>query len=929
MIPLVGRAPIMSSLVGHLDATVQGRSNCLIIDGPFGIGKTDLLKAAGAEGAERGLTVVAARAGTTDQPTPIHLLITYLRHVIADESDLNDLISPDTNPFWLMDRVGELVESAARRHPVVVVLDDAQRIDDVSALALRGLVQSLASSPVLWLLARRSIRSQSLAQHAVDWLTDHAAARLHLGALDDEAVAELCRSILGAKPDSSVLRWAARCGGNPWLVKSTFSALLKAGQMIILDGTASVAADRLPEGVLTAVRGLLDDLSPAARRLLVTGRRIGLTFTVEEVTALLGEPGLDLWPGVDEAVNVGLIRRQGTELTFIHEVIGEVLQLAAARERGTATTVPAIVPPPGRLAVAPVRTGAVGAGIRVMPGVRPLPVSGLRNSPVGLPDTRAERPSPAPPAATSGAAPSTRSPGCACEHLTARAMSSLESLDDAPEALATALRLLAGAGRGEEARRLTDVALRRDVEAAAEAQLVLELGQGLRDVDSHGMVAELLQRTLARPDVCELDRARLNQLLAETAKRAGDVAGPVPRPNRRPPATAHRCGAHERPLWTWLIRALVATDRFGEATAALAGVRQEAEKLGDRSLEPLWYGHRAELLLAAGQLEGARLQAESALRLAGPSVPEDSIPARLVLARISIHRGDLATASDQMRMTERLMTGEATADQARLDWTLAQFHAASARPAMTVQSLLDIDGQVEADRLLFAEAPTAAATLIREAREMGLGAEAERAAEFARRMARRNPVVQSLAAGAEHAEGLLRNDPVSLRRAAELYRLAGRPLAAASALEDTARVEQGLRDKAQAVRLLESAMDLYLDCGAQSDLDRVQKKLGRLGTHNVRRLAAERPKSGWESLTTAELRVVRAIVDGRTNREAASALFLSPHTVDTHLRRVFSKLDINSRVELTRRFITQESSPPGDGGHASDCGCSPAQVTAS
>jgi DNA-binding CsgD family transcriptional regulator len=150
-----------------------------------------------------------------------------------------------------------------------------------------------------------------------------------------------------------------------------------------------------------------------------------------------------------------------------------------------------------------------------------------------------------------------------------------------------------------------------------------------------------------------------------------------------------------------------------------------------------------------------------------------------------------------------------------------------------------------------------------------------------------------------------------LHRAVELYRLAARPLAAGSALEDAARAEQSIPNKrARAVRLLESAMDIYLDCGAQRDMARVQKKLRRLGVRNVRGLSADRPKSGWGSLTRAELRVVRAVVDGRTNRETASILFLSPHTVDSHLRRVFSKLGISSRVELTKHFIAHETFSP-------------------
>jgi len=62
-------------------------------------------------------------------------------------------------------------------------------------------------------------------------------------------------------------------------------------------------------------------------------------------------------------------------------------------------------------------------------------------------------------------------------------------------------------------------------------------------------------------------------------------------------------------------------------------------------------------------------------------------------------------------------------------------------------------------------------------------------------------------------------------------------------------------------------------------------------------------RSAWGSLTESELRVVRLVAEGLTNRQVASRLFLSPHTVDSHLRHSFTKLGVSSRVELTRHVM--------------------------
>src|SRR5215470_5666703 len=69
------------------------------------------------------------------------------------------------------------------------------------------------------------------------------------------------------------------------------------------------------------------------------------------------------------------------------------------------------------------------------------------------------------------------------------------------------------------------------------------------------------------------------------------------------------------------------------------------------------------------------------------------------------------------------------------------------------------------------------------------------------------------------------------------------------------------------------------------------------------------PAYGWSSLTAAELAVAEQVAQGLTNREAAAHLYLSPHTIDFHLRQVFRKLDVRSRVELTRATLRRQAEP--------------------
>ena len=105
------------------------------------------------------------------------------------------------------------------------------------------------------------------------------------------------------------------------------------------------------------------------------------------------------------------------------------------------------------------------------------------------------------------------------------------------------------------------------------------------------------------------------------------------------------------------------------------------------------------------------------------------------------------------------------------------------------------------------------------------------------------------------------------------------------------------RKRVRAREQLRAAVEIFERLGARSWLDQAGAELAATGETSRRR-----DVSTLDELTPQELRIARLLADGKTTRETAAAIFVSPKTVEYHLRHVYGKLGIHSREELVAAF---------------------------
>jgi DNA-binding CsgD family transcriptional regulator len=918
--PLRGRDSEVAALAAHLDQLRAGAGTVALIEGGAGMGKSRLLKEIAT--IARGMEIRVGN-GVADAGESVVQLSALMEALFGGPSPLlerADLRDDHTSPeqrYWLIEDLEALLEGAALEAPLLVCLDDMQWADSGTAAALRALPARLRSMPVAWVIASRPAQGSPYLRGAIDWLQQNGADQVVLGPLDQDGIRQIAADVLRAEPGPEVLKMAERAGGSPFLLVEILSGLREEKLVRIESGRAELVESRLPHRVSESMRRRLERMSDQARQAATVASALGRRFSLGDLGAMLDLSPSALLAPVEELIHADLLVERDDKLAFGHDLIREAVR--------------ASVPLPARRAL-----DRQAAAVLLAEGALPVEVAAQLSASAEPGDEAAIRT-----LFKAAEALGVTDPGAAAD-LSQRALelAPRKHALRGPLVAQTAIWLHAAA-RSEEAKSFADTALRAVLPAQQEADVRLSIA-GMFAI-SPDVRAEACRKALALPGLApeiraqhlallfhnlvtagRLDEARAElgdaaaavrecqdaagRFVLELAESGLDYAG-----GRFAQALALVEAALRTGLGTrddtrlhlarqWHCDVLTALDRLDESLQLSTENVAAAQRDRQGWALALYETGRGRQLLQQGRLSdaAANLEAHFTLDSAGQVVSVLDAAGAAALGRVALHTGDRALARQATDIAQVMLSQSSPSVRRHAAWLLALQAMAESDPHRAHRWLCCLgEDQRTAIVPLFpmdvADQPRLVHIAL-AADDHALGASA---AATARQHSALNPGVRSLAAVAAHADGLLSHDGKILADAVALFEGGPRPLALAAALEDLGAnaVDDGATPLA--VDSLGRALECYTQAGAGWDAGRVRSRLRALGVR--RRLVAERHRgSGWSAMTDSELSVARLVAEGLTNREVAERLFVSHHTVSAHLRHVFAKLNVNSRVELTR-----------------------------
>ncbi|HET7046793.1 MAG TPA: BREX system ATP-binding domain-containing protein [Solirubrobacteraceae bacterium] len=935
---LVGRGRELAQFDQTLDRVASGTPWAVELVGEPGIGKSRLLAELRARARERGFVVLDGRAAEFEHDIPFGVFLDALNDYAGsipsvvlrglDGEVLDELgsIFPSLSAFAparpasrdeaeryrLHYAMRAFLERLAKRQPLLLTIDDVHWADPASLEVMAHLLRRF-SGPLLLAFAMRQV-PVGLTGALEALARDGFGSRMDIGPLSPEEAHALLDPALDARTREALL---VESGGNPFYLEQ----LARAGDR------GWVA----PAGVRHAVDHELGRLAPAARSMLEAGAVVGDSFDPALVAAVAQRDEADLLAALDVLVAADLIRPTAVPRTFRfrHPIVRRAVydgmpagsrvaahaRAASTLAQGNASTAElahhvALSAAPGNesaisLLIDAARTAAprapLTAGHWLLAAVRLLPGDAS--------ERRAQLLSEAAGLLTSGG-----------------------GFGEALEALEQALALVP---RDAAQTRADMLAKRAEARRRGGRPFVsrAELQRALMTLpDSEGQTAQALRLELAMNRYWHGDFARVRELaamalaaargqddqllvclaaslssLADAAdRRMDDALAGFREAHAAFTALADERVAERIYIGHYLGEAALRLERADDARAHIERCFEVARLTGQEPTSGSWWGVVIQALLLRGELREATRLGSDAVEMAPLADDDWRMIWLLGIQSMSAfwagrHESAFASASKAMVGANRTHPETFLPLLARLHMGAAL--SAAGDPTAAITELGPLDDE-PSRWVLDLHSAYGWDLLIRARLAAGEIDAAGDTATRARSRADRALVPQhaAIVASAGSTVMLARGDVPEAAAAAEyavkLARGAGNPLTSGRChiAYGVGLAAAGEVDRATGE--LSRAEEMLWTCGATREADAAARELRRLGQRVTRRPRRE-DDGTLSELSPREREVANEIAAGKTNREIAATLFLSEKTVESHLARIYSKLDVHSRAALT------------------------------
>jgi DNA-binding CsgD family transcriptional regulator len=927
--PPVGRDQELARLHVLVESVAAGDGSALLIEGAAGMGKSALVRAAARTGERSGLHVLSARAIATERDFPYGVAIALFERALAPAGSSEraaqfagaaELVSPlfrglpvadgERSTFAMLHGLFWLAVNLAQSRPLLLCVDDLHAADEGSLGFLAHLTARLDELPIGLVAATRPPAGEEHDPALATVRAELGRNRLTLSALPAAAVAEIVRARMSDADDELVAVCADVTKGNPYYIHEMLRALADDAPVPSAD-----LGQRLRDvGFATISRAALFRLGRLGSSAIALARALAVLGDGSQLrlVAALAEVRPDVAARTADLLVAEEIVMAGRALEFVHPLIGQSIeQELAPQQRGRLHLRAARLLSSEGAAASLVAAHLVRAPAAADPWVvEVLRASAEHARRGGLPAVAVRELSRAleePPQAEQrplvlaelGAAELAAGAPGAVEHLTQA--TELHSGAERVALQRTLARALAAQGNRLGAAKVLEAALDEVALSAPALEDEVISDYLVNSMFDPGSRQRAVRRTarLQRSVPGGRTAAERSLLAAMALRSAQDAEGA-----RRSAALARRAW-HDGDLlddqgvdgtgWLMVVWAYQLCDELQAAAHVASTVLQRARESSsiDAFASASYTRGRTEFDL--GRLNEAQADIEQTIAAGESGWARFQETAYALCAIIQVERGELENAATSIDAVYRPdMVGGM--ERAWLAFARGRLELARNRPSdallqfLRAGNWLSDELAVEHSALPWRDFAGRAAFAIGEpdrARKLAepLAALGERAGL---------PVIR---ARGLRVLGLLEPGDVGiamLREASALFGSAGAALDQAEVLIDIgARLRRG-GDRAAARPPLATALDRAAALGAVRLAELARQELAAAGA----RPRTER-RSGPDALTPSERRVARLAAEGLSNPQIAQALFVTPKTVEYHLRHAYQKLGITGRGGLS------------------------------